>query len=171
MIATWRQSDLAPEVRRSSCKGQVCLLPAWTEPNAGSDAAALKNECTAEMVTTHLINGSKAFISVRVKLITCCHGTHRRKWAERHFGFVYPPMQTSYGRKGTKMGWNAQPTGTINLISIRIPANWRLGQGEGFSSPCRRWMAAGSQYHTCSLGTAQAALNQAHNYLQTKPVR
>ncbi len=40
----------------------------------------------------------------------------------------------SYGKQESKLGWNSQPTATVMLDNVRVPAANRLGEeGEGFS--------------------------------------
>ena len=40
----------------------------------------------------------------------------------------------SFGKQEAKTGWNAQPTCTVNLDAVRVPAEAMLGKGgQGFS--------------------------------------
>ncbi|WP_442783405.1 acyl-CoA dehydrogenase family protein [Collimonas fungivorans] len=171
MIANWA----TPAVKDAWCGklalgqklGSYCL----TEPGSGSDAASLK---TSAVLTDghYVINGSKAFISgagstdVLVLMArTGAGGAHGVS------AFVVPADAAgiSYGRKEEKMGWNSQPTRTISFDNVRIPADHLLGQeGEGFRLAMRGLDGGRINIATCSVGTAQAALDAAHAYMSER---
>ncbi|GAL02839.1 branched-chain acyl-CoA dehydrogenase [Photobacterium aphoticum] len=72
----------------------------------------------------------------------------------------------SYGRKEPKMGWNSQPTRTITFDNVVIPVANRLGdEGEGFHFAMKGLDGGRINIATCSIGTAQQALNQAKQYV------
>ncbi|MGB7195226.1 MAG: acyl-CoA dehydrogenase family protein [Collimonas pratensis] len=171
MIANWA----TPAVKDAWCGklaagqklGSYCL----TEPGSGSDAASLKT--SAVLTDCHyVINGSKAFISgagstdVLVLMArTGAGGAHGVS------AFVVPADAPgiSYGRKEEKMGWNSQPTRTISFDNVRIPADHLLGQeGEGFRLAMRGLDGGRINIATCSVGTAQAALDAAHAYMSER---
>jgi alkylation response protein AidB-like acyl-CoA dehydrogenase len=168
MIANWA----TPAVREGWCgklaSGQKLGSYCLTEPGSGSDAASLKT--SAQLVgSEYVINGSKAFISgagatdVLVLMArTGAGGAHGVS------AFVVPADTPgiSYGRKEEKMGWNSQPTRTISFDDVRIPADHLLGQeGEGFRLAMRGLDGGRINIATCSVGTAQAALDAAHAYM------
>ena len=171
MIANWA----TPAVRASWCgklaSGQKLGSYCLTEPGSGSDAASLKT--SAQLVNgEYVINGSKAFISgagatdVLVLMArTGAGGAHGVS------AFVVPADTPgiSYGRKEEKMGWNSQPTRTISFDNVRIPADHLLGQeGEGFRLAMRGLDGGRINIATCSVGTAQAALDAAHAYMSER---
>ena len=64
-----------------------------------------------------------------------------------------------YGKKEKKMGWNSQPTRTITFDNVRVPAANLLGQeGQGFTFAMKGLDGGRINIATCSVGTAQAAL-------------
>jgi len=175
MIANWA----TPAVRAGWCgklaSGQKLGSYCLTEPGSGSDAASLKT--SAQLVSgehggEYVINGSKAFISgagatdVLVLMArTGAGGAHGVS------AFVVPADTPgiSYGRKEEKMGWNSQPTRTISFDNVRIPADHLLGQeGEGFRLAMRGLDGGRINIATCSVGTAQAALDAAHAYMSER---
>jgi alkylation response protein AidB-like acyl-CoA dehydrogenase len=171
MIANWA----TPAVRAVWCgklaSGQKLGSYCLTEPGSGSDAASLKT--SAQLVNgEYVINGSKAFISgagatdVLVLMArTGAGGAHGVS------AFVVPADTPgiSYGRKEEKMGWNSQPTRTISFDNVRIPADHLLGQeGEGFRLAMRGLDGGRINIATCSVGTAQAALDAAHAYMSER---
>ena len=75
----------------------------------------------------------------------------------------------SYGKKERKMGWNAQPTRMIAFDNVEIDANWRLGEeGQGFKMAMQGLDGGRINIATCSVGTAQQALNLANAYLRER---
>lgn len=171
MIASWA----TPAVRAQWCEalasgvklGSYCL----TEPTAGSDAASLKT--TARLVDgSYLLNGAKAFISgagaTDVLVVMARTGAAGAKGIS---AFVVPgdAPGITYGRKERKMGWNSQPTRTINFDDVRIPAENLLGaEGEGFKFAMKGLDGGRINIATCSVGAAQAALDAAHGYVRQR---
>lgn len=67
------------------------------------------------------------------------------------------------------MGWKSQPTCAINFDAVRVPATNRLGdEGQGFSIAMKGLDGGRINIATCSIGTAQAALNRAQSYLKER---
>lgn len=171
MIATYGTPALHAEVLPRLVSGEKLASYCLTEPNAGSDAASLKTTALRQG-KNYVLNGNKAFISgagsTDFLVVMARTGESGPKGIS---AFVVPARAEgiSYGRKEQKMGWNAQPTGTINFDQVVVPETWRLGQeGEGFGFAMQALDGGRINIATCSLGTAQAALNQAHSYLQTR---
>lgn len=64
------------------------------------------------------------------------------------------------------MGWNCQPTRMITFENVRIPADYLLGaEGEGFKFAMLGLDGGRINIATCSVGTAQQALNEAKQYM------
>jgi hypothetical protein len=74
-----------------------------------------------------------------------------------------------YGRPEDKMGWHSQPTRSVTFDGVRVPARQLLGrEGEGFKLAMKGLDGGRINIASCSLGTAQQALNLARNYLQER---
>jgi alkylation response protein AidB-like acyl-CoA dehydrogenase len=175
-MATWMISRFGSESLRAHWCPQLvggdklasyCL----TEAGAGSDAASLKTTARREG-DEYVINGSKMFISgagmTDVLVLMARTGEPGSKGIS---SFVVPADAPgiSYGKKERKMGWNAQPTAAINFDNVRIKADQRIGaEGEGFSIAMRGLDGGRINIATCSLGTAQAALEQAQKYMHER---
>jgi alkylation response protein AidB-like acyl-CoA dehydrogenase len=144
--------------------GSYCL----TEANAGSDAASLKT--TARLEGDHyIVNGSKCFISgagsTDVLVVMARTGG---AGASGISALVIDANSdgVSYGRKEDKLGWNSQPTRTITFDDVKVPvANLLASEGEGFKLAMKGLDGGRINIATCSLGTAQQALNEARNYM------
>ncbi|EOB3917650.1 acyl-CoA dehydrogenase family protein [Vibrio parahaemolyticus] len=172
-MVSWMAASFATEdVRAKYCPklvtgewlGSYCL----TEPNAGSDAASLTTTASKKG-NTYVLNGGKAFISgageTDVLVVMARTGEAGAKGVS---AFVVPAQADgiSYGRKEPKMGWNSQPTRAITFENVVIPASHLLGEeGQGFIFAMKGLDGGRINIATCSVGTAQQALNQATQYM------
>ncbi|NLO79842.1 MAG: acyl-CoA dehydrogenase, partial [Xanthomonadaceae bacterium] len=74
-----------------------------------------------------------------------------------------------FGKPERKMGWNSQPTRAVNFDGVRVPAEYRLGEeGEGFKIAMRGLDGGRINIASCSVGTAQAALEAAQRHLNER---
>lgn len=156
-----------PKLTSGEWLGSYCL----TEPNAGSDAAALTTSAT-KTDNGYLLNGAKVFISgageTDVLVVMARTG---EKGAKGVSAFVVPADRAgiSYGRKEPKMGWNSQPTRSISFDNVFVEAESRLGEeGQGFTFAMKGLDGGRINIATCSIGTAQQALNQSTQYLKER---
>ncbi|ELX4162980.1 acyl-CoA dehydrogenase family protein [Vibrio vulnificus] len=175
-MVNWMVGSFATqEVKSLYCQGlnSGALLGSYclTEPNSGSDAASLKTTAVRQG-DEYRISGAKAFISgageTQVLVVMARTGGEGAKGVS---AFVVPAdaQGVSYGRKEPKMGWNSQPTRSITFDNVRIPLNHRLGEeGEGFHFAMKGLDGGRINIATCSVGTAQQALNLATQYVQER---
>lgn len=175
-MATWMIADFGnEETREFWCPdltaGQKLASYCLTEPNAGSDAASLKT--TARKEGDHyLLNGSKIFISgagsTDVLVVMARTGEAGPKGISA-FAVDAKAAGITYGRKEEKMGWNSQPTRLITFEDVKVPATALLGnEGDGFAIAMKGLDGGRINIATCSVGTAQAALNKAIQYMSER---
>ncbi|EIU6775968.1 acyl-CoA dehydrogenase family protein [Vibrio parahaemolyticus] len=168
MVASFATEDVrakyCPKLVTGEWLGSYCL----TEPNAGSDAASLTTTASKKG-DTYVLNGRKAFISgageTDVLVVMARTGEAGAKGVS---AFVVPAQADgiSYGRKEPKMGWNSQPTRAVTFDNVVIPASHLLGEeGQGFIFAMKGLDGGRINIATCSVGTAQQALNQATQYM------
>ncbi len=168
MVASFATEDVrakyCPKLVTGEWLGSYCL----TEPNAGSDAASLTTTASKKG-DTYVLNGGKAFISgageTDVLVVMARTGEAGAKGVS---AFVVPAQADgiSYGRKEPKMGWNSQPTRAVTFDNVVIPASHLLGEeGQGFIFAMKGLDGGRINIATCSVGTAQQALNQATQYM------
>ncbi|EGR1341904.1 acyl-CoA dehydrogenase family protein [Vibrio parahaemolyticus] len=171
MVASFATEDVrakyCPRLVTGEWLGSYCL----TEPNAGSDAASLTTTASKKG-NTYVLNGGKAFISgageTDVLVVMARTGEAGAKGVS---AFVVPAQADgiSYGRKEPKMGWNSQPTRAVTFENVVIPASHLLGEeGQGFIFAMKGLDGGRINIATCSVGTAQQALNQATRYMQER---
>ena len=173
MLGTWATPALRDHWGPLLTTGEKLASYCLTEPGAGSDAASLKTR--AELVgNEYVINGSKAFISGAGStdvLVLMARTGDAASGASGISAFAVPADTPgiSYGKKEHKMGWNSQPTRTINFDNVRIPAANLLGkEGEGFRIAMKGLDGGRINIATCSVGAAQGALDAARRYLHER---
>ena len=171
MIATWARPEVAerwvPFLVSGEKLGSYCL----TEPNAGSDAANLRTRAERRS-DRYVLNGSKMFISgageTDLLLVMARTGEAGPKGIS---AFAVPADLPGihYGKKEHKMGWNSQPTRAITFDNVEVPDDHLLGEeGQGFSMAMKGLDGGRINIATCSVGTAQAALERAQAYLHER---
>lgn len=171
MLTTFGSEELVAQWGPDLTSGEKLASYCLTEPNAGSDAASLKT--TARRDGDHyILNGSKCFISgagaTDVLILMARTGGEGAKG----ISCLLVPADLpgiQYGRKEEKMGWNCQPTRTISFDNVRVPVSNRVGnEGDGFKFAMKGLDGGRINIATCSLGTAQAALDTAQRYLNER---
>ncbi|HHX8347344.1 TPA: acyl-CoA dehydrogenase family protein [Vibrio diabolicus] len=161
------KTQFCPKLVTGEWLGSYCL----TEPNAGSDAAALTTSATKKG-DKYVLNGGKTFISgageTDVLVVMARTGDAGAKGVS---AFVVPAQAggISYGRKEPKMGWNSQPTRAVTFENVVVPASHLLGEeGQGFVFAMKGLDGGRINIAICSVGTAQQALEQATQYIQER---
>tara|TARA_R110001599_G_scaffold116258_3_gene283763 strand:+ start:24061 stop:25221 length:1161 start_codon:yes stop_codon:yes gene_type:complete len=166
--------------------GKPALIEAWcadlvmgeklasyclTEPNAGSDAGNLRSTARADG-DNYIVNGSKMFISgagsTDILVAMLRTGGDGPKGISA-FAIPADAPGISYGKKEEKMGWNSQPTRTVTFEDVVVPAANILGkEGEGFKIAMKGLDGGRINIATCSIGTAQAALEATIEYVKER---
>ncbi len=142
-----------------------------TEPESGSDAAALKTRAVKEG-GHYVVNGSKAFISGGgendIYLVMV------RTGGEGAGGIsclaVEKEMQgVSFGAQEKKLGWHSQPTAQVNFDQVRVPVDNLVGaEGQGFRIAMAALDGGRINIAACSLGGGQRCLDEALAYTKTR---
>ena len=156
-----------PDLVMGTKLASYCL----TEPGAGSDAASLATR--AERVgSEYIVNGSKALISGAGDTEALVVMLRTGDSGPKGISALLIPADAagiSYGKKEDKMGWNAQPTRSITFDQVRVPVANRLGaEGQGFAIAMEGLDGGRINIATCSVGTAQQALEEATAYVRER---
>ena len=171
MVARWAQPGIrdlwVPKLARGERLGSYCL----TEPDAGSDAASLKTRAE-KRGDRYLLNGAKVFISgagaTDLLVVFARTGGAGPKGIST-FAVPADSPGIRYGKREHKMGWNSQPTRAISFDNVMVPEGNRLGaEGEGFTIAMKALDGGRINIATCSVGTAQAAIERAQAHLNTR---
>lgn len=168
MVATWGTPEIKSLWMDKLVSGDAIASYCLTEPGAGSDAGSLRTSAKYADGKYHL-NGSKVFISgagaTQVLVVMARSGD---SGAGGVSAFVVPADAKGiiYGKAEEKMGWNAQPTRMVTFDDVVIDETNRLGgEGEGFKFAMQGLDGGRINIATCSIGTAQQALNTARAYM------
>ncbi|QSX34934.1 acyl-CoA dehydrogenase family protein [Shewanella avicenniae] len=168
MITTWGTAPIKAQWAPGLTSGEQLASYCLTEPNAGSDAAALTT--SAQQDGDHyILNGAKVFISgagaTDVLVVMARTGDAGPKGISA-FVVAANAAGVSYGKAEEKMGWNAQPTREVTFDNVRISKDALLGdEGDGFCMAMKGLDGGRINIAACSLGTAQAAIEHSMEYM------
>ncbi|MBM7072524.1 acyl-CoA dehydrogenase [Shewanella sp. OPT22] len=171
MVTTWGSESFRAEWSESLTTGQKLASYCLTEPGSGSDAASLQTKAVRDG-DEYVISGSKMFISgageTELLVVMCRTG----EAGPKGISAIAIPADADgviYGKAEDKMGWNAQPTRLITFEEVRVPVANLLGEeGQGFTFAMKGLDGGRINIATCSVGTAQAALERATEYMNER---
>ena len=161
-----QRMKFVPSLATMDLLSSYCL----TEPGSGSDAASLQT--TAKQVpggTDYVINGTKAFISGGG--VSDLYLVMARTGGDGPSGIsafvVEKDMPgVSFGKKEDKLGWNAQPTVTVQFDNVKVPQSYRINkEGNGFAIAMSALDGGRINIGACSIGGAQFCLDTARQYV------
>ncbi len=159
--------EWCPELVMGEKLASYCL----TEPGAGSDAGSLRTSAVLDG-DAYVVNGSKVFISGAGETDVLVVMTRTADAGPKGVTALMIPADAEgieYGKKEHKMGWNAQPTRMITFDNVRVPVSNRLGEeGQGFAIAMEGLDGGRINIATCSVGTAQRAIQDATVYVQER---
>lgn len=142
-----------------------------TEPNSGSDAAALQTRAVKKG-GDYVLNGTKAFISGGSRSdVYCCMV---RTSADKHKGISCLMIEKdtpglSFGKKEDKLGWHSQPMSSVFFQDCHVPIHHRIGEeGQGFPIAITALNSGRVNIAACSIGAAKACLDVAKNYVKER---
>lgn len=152
--------------------GQMLGCFCLTEPQAGSDASALKTRAVREG-DEYVINGSKQFITsgqnAQVAIVFAV--TDPSVGKKGISAFVVPTDNAGYKVAGIekKMGQHASDTASIFFDNCRIPASHLLGkEGEGYKIALSNLEGGRIGIAAQCIGMARAAYEAALTYAQER---
>lgn len=171
MVTTWGTDALRKTWSEALTTGQMLASYCLTEPGSGSDAASLQTKAVRDG-DEYLISGSKMFISgagdTELLVVMCRTGEAGAKGISA-IAIPADAAGVIYGKAEDKMGWNAQPTRQITFENVRVPVANLLGEeGQGFTFAMKGLDGGRINIATCSVGTAQAALTRATQYMNER---
>lgn len=117
--------------------GESILAVAMTEPNTGSDLAALNTKAERDG-DAYVLNGTKTFISngIHADLVIVACRTDRTARGTKGISLICVERDAPgfhRGRKLDKMGMHSQDTAELIFEDCRVPAGNRLGEeNQGF---------------------------------------
>lgn len=163
-----QKSDLLPRV----ASGELVMSFALTEPDAGSDPAALKTRAVLDG-DTYVIDGVKRFITnaSRAGAFTLMARTGG-EGAGGISAFIVPADTPglSLGKPDKKMGQRGTKTCDVVLDGVRVPAANIIGgeAGKGFKTAMKVLDRGRLHVAALSCGMAQRILNEAVAYARER---
>lgn len=148
--------------------GETVAAFALTEPEAGSDASAIKT--TAKKEGDHyILNGTKHFITngEDAGIVTVVAMTDRSKGARGASAFIVEKGTPgfTYGKKEDKLGIRASTTSELIFTDCKIPKENLLGrEGMGFIATMKTFDASRPGVAAQAVGIAAGALEEAVIY-------
>lgn len=171
MIAKWGSSELKAQWMDALVSGEKIASYCLTEPGNGSDAANMKSSAK-QQGDNFVLNGAKVFISgagATQALVVMARTGGNGAGGVSAFFVPADSKGIEYGKAEEKMGWNAQPTRMVSFDNVIIPKHYLLGElGQGFKFAMQGLDGGRINIATCSIGTAQQALNTAAAYMQER---
>ena len=148
--------------------GAFCL----TEPQAGSDASALRTTATRQG-GEYVINGVKQFITSgqNGQLAIVIAATDKAAGKKGLSAFLVPTNTPGYqvARLEDKLGQHSSDTAQINFDSCRIPAENLIGsEGEGYKIALSALEGGRIGIAAQSVGMARSALDCALDYARQR---
>ncbi|MDD7908378.1 isobutyryl-CoA dehydrogenase [Pseudovibrio exalbescens] len=168
MIDKFGNEELRQRFLPQMCSMGMIASYCLTEPGSGSDAAALRTRAVRDG-DEYVLNGSKAFISGAGT--SDLYAVMVRTGEEGPAGISCVIVEKgtpglSFGANEHKMGWRSQPTAQVNFEDCRVPVANRIGEeGGGFKIAMMGLDGGRLNIGACSLGAAQACLDQAIQYM------
>ena len=171
MVSKFASEELKTEWFPQLSSGEKLASYCLTEPGSGSDAASLRTIAKRDG-DNFILNGSKAFISGSG--VTDCLVLMARTGDVGAKGiscFLIPADSPGieYGKNEPKMGWKNQPTRLVSLTDVKVSKNNLIGEeGDGFKIAMQGLDGGRINIATCSIGTAQSALEEAQKYMNER---
>jgi butyryl-CoA dehydrogenase len=146
---------------------------ALTEPQAGSDASALKTRARPDGNAHYILNGTKQFITSgkNANVVIVFAVTDPDAGKKGITAFIVPTDTPGYtiGRVEEKLGQHASDTCQLVFEDMRLPAEYRLGaEGEGYRIALSNLEGGRIGIAAQAVGMAQAALEAATAYAKER---
>jgi alkylation response protein AidB-like acyl-CoA dehydrogenase len=142
-----------------------------TEPNAGSDAAALQTTAKREG-DYYIVNGAKAFISGGSTSDVYCCMVRTGEDGAKGISCLLIEKNTpglSFGKPENKLGWHSQCTTMVYFENCKVPVANRLSEeGQGFKIALSGLNGGRINIAACSLGGAAQCIQLTRNYLSER---
>lgn len=183
MILSQGSEDQKQRFLRPMARGELLGAFALSEPEAGSDAAALSTQAVRD--GDHwVLNGTKSWVTsgpyAGVILVQARTDTADDRLGARGIGaFIVTPDMPGFhvGKKEDKMGLRASPTVQLILEDLRVPAANLLGDpSKGYIYAMQSLVNGRLGIAAQAIGIARAALDAAVAYADErkqfgKPIR
>jgi len=161
-IVAAENADLIDRFVRPTLAGELIGALAVTEPDGGSDVAAVRTTAVRDG-DHYIVNGAKTFITSgwRADFVT----TTVRTGAPGHGGISLLVIERdalgfTRTRKLAKMGWHCSDTAELSFVDARVPAANLVGaENTGFAQLMRQFQVERISLAVQAYATAQRCLD------------
>jgi citronellyl-CoA dehydrogenase len=162
-----KQQFLAPAIR-----GELVSSIAVSEPDAGSDVAAIRTTARADGEAL-VINGSKMWITNGAQADFLCLLARTSEGSGfKGMSLIVVPTSTpgfSVSRKLDKLGLRDSDTAILSFDNVRVPRANVIGEeGAGFQYQMQQFQRERLAMTLMSLGSMQRAIDLTKNYLKER---
>ena len=136
MLLNFGSDEQRERFLRPMARGEIIGAFALSEPDAGSDASALRCQAVrSEDGASWILNGTKSWVSSgtfagAIVVMARTDTPDRRAGSKGISAFIVTPGLPGFhvGKKEDKMGLRASPTVQLNFDGLRVPAANLLGE-------------------------------------------
>jgi cyclohexanecarboxyl-CoA dehydrogenase len=170
-LAEWMSDELREELLPATSAGKRLLCFANTEPDCGSDAAAIRTKAVKDG-DSYIINGEKTSISGGMQSDAAVITAKTDPEAGvRGVTLFFVPLSSPGVSRSKFNDMGNIPAGRASLIfdEVRVPVAFRIGaEGEGFSKVMRTFDASRVLVGLAALALAETSLAETVEYVKTK---
>ena len=168
---TTGDDDLIDRYVRPTLAGTMIGALAITEPDGGSDVAAIRT--TARRDGDHyVVNGSKTYITsgVRADFVTTAVCTDFPGSGELSLLVIEKGTPGfTVGRRLEKLGWHCSDTAELSFVDVRVPVANRIGEeNTGFLAIMQHFAAERLSLATQAYATAQRCVELATTWCRDR---
>jgi alkylation response protein AidB-like acyl-CoA dehydrogenase len=169
-----------PEQKRTLlprlCSGEVLSAAAFTEPDAGSDTAAIALRASREG-DAYVLRGSKTWCTFadRARLLTILCRTDPESSRQKGLSILLVEKEPGFagalaGEPIPTIGYKGVTSFSLAFDGLRVPSSSLLGEveGQGFGQLMATYEYARIQTAARAVGVAQAALEAAIRYAKER---
>jgi acyl-CoA dehydrogenase len=155
------------------CRGECITAVAVTEPDAGSDVAAIRTRAVRDG-DHYVLDGSKIFITngVLADLVFVAARTDPQAKGSRGISIFAVERDTPgfrVGRALNKQGWLASDTAELVFDQCRVPAANRVGEeNAGFYAIMRNFQVERIALGSMAIGHCLTALDLTYRYVNER---
>lgn len=170
-MAEWMSPELRKDLLPATASGRKLLCFANTEPDCGSDAAAIRTEAIRDH-QSYIINGEKTSIScgMQADAVIMTAKTDPKAGVKGITLFYIPlDLEGVIRSRFTDMGNESAGRASLIFDEVRIPLTFRIGnEGEGFVKVMRTFDASRVFVAISALALAEACLEETVRYVKSK---
>ena len=167
-IVDSQNQDLIDRYVRPTLNGDLIGALAVTEPDGGSDVAALRTTAV-DKGDHYLVNGTKTFITsgARADFVTTAVRTGGKGYEGISLLVVDNGIEVV--RKLEKMGWHCSDTAELSFVDVKVPKRNLVGEAhKGFALIMRQFQVERITMAVEAYATAQRCLDLTVQYVRTR---